>query len=41
MIYESDNTQPSVNVYPNNGGNGNGMFGYGDGNIVWIMSLGN
>ena len=40
MIYESDNAQPSVNVYPNNnGGNGNGMFGYGDGSIVWIIIL--
>lgn len=40
MIYESDNAQPSVNVYPNNnGGNGNGMFGLNDGSIIFVIIL--
>lgn len=44
MIMETQNQQPSVNVYPNGfAGGGNGGFGYGDGSFgngfFWIIIL--
>ena len=37
MIYESQNQQPSVNVFPN-GSNG-GFGGFGDGAFFWVIIL--
>ena len=41
MIYESQNHQPSVNVYPNGGNGGNGGFGDGafGGGFFWVIIL--
>lgn len=43
MIYESDNRQPSVNVYPSgNGGNGGmfgDMFGGGSGGVIFLWLI--
>ena len=42
MIYETQNTQPAVNVYPNgNAGYGGGFGGdiFGGNNIIWIIIL--
>ena len=40
MIYESNNQQPAVNVYPNgNGSNGYGDGAFGGGAFFWIIIL--
>ena len=40
MIYESNNQQPAVNVYPNsNGANGYGDGAFGGGAFFWIIIL--
>ena len=39
MIYESQNQQPAVNVYPNGGSNGFGDGAYGGGAFFWIIIL--
>ena len=40
MIYESQNQQPSVNVFPNGSNGGFGGFGgFGDGAFFWVIIL--
>lgn len=39
MIYESQNQQPSVNVFPNGGNGGNGGDAFGGNNAWWIIIL--
>lgn len=39
MIYESQNHQPAVNVYPNGGNGGYGGDGFGNNGAWWIIIL--